>query len=125
MTKLERSEVHEVKNVHWLGKTFDHSPNVAAIASLSALQKEILTARADAIALLRSRIGGGEYSFDKIMPLAYGPSLANSGDDVEVEVLMAAYDSSKQPEVNNLTANFPNPTTTRSNFKFRFCSTSS
>jgi len=99
MTKLERSEVHEVKNVHWLGKTFDHSPNVAAIASLSALQKEILTARADAIALLRSRIGGGEYSFDKIMPLAYGPSLANSGDDVEVEVLMAAYDSSKQPEV--------------------------
>lgn len=99
MTKQEKSEVHEVKNVHWLGKTFDHSPNVAAIASLSAMQKEILTARADAIALLRSRIGGGEYSFDKIQPLAFGPEVANSGDDVEISVLMAAYDSSKQPEV--------------------------
>lgn len=99
LTKEERSVVHEVKNVHWIGKTFDHSPVVAAIASLSSLQKEILTARADAVALIRSRISGGEYSFNKIMALAYGPELANSGDEVEVQVLMAAYDSDKQPSV--------------------------
>ncbi|MBU2019360.1 MAG: hypothetical protein KJ941_06925 [Bacteroidetes bacterium] len=99
LTKEERSEVHEVKNVHWIGKTFDHSPVVAAIASLSSLQKEILTARADAVALIRSRISGGEYSFNKIMALAYGPELANSGDEIEVQVLMAAYDSDKQPSV--------------------------
>jgi len=99
LTKQERSEVHEVANVHWIGKTFDHSPSVAAIASLSSMQKEILTARADAVALIRSRVGGGEYSFNKIMALAYGPDLANNGDDIEVQVLMAAYDSDKQPEV--------------------------
>jgi gliding motility-associated protein GldM len=99
LIKEERSEVHGVKNVHWIGKTFDHSPVVAAIASLSSLQKEILTARADAVALVRSRISGGEYSFNKIMALAYGPELANSGDEVEVQVLMAAYDSDKQPTV--------------------------
>lgn len=99
LTKLERSEVHDVKNVHWIGKTFDHSPSVAAIASLSSMQKEILTARADAVSLIRSRVGGGEYSFNKIMALAYGPDLANSGDDIEIQVLMAAYDSDKQPEV--------------------------
>lgn len=99
LTKEERSEVHDVKGVHWIGKTFDHSPAVAAIASLSSLQKDILTARADAVALIRSRISGGEYSFNKIMALAYGPELANSGDELEVQVLMAAYDSDKQPTV--------------------------
>ena len=99
LTKQERSEVHEVPNVHWIGKTFDHSPSVAAIASLSSLQKEVLTARADAIALIRSRVGGGEYSFNKIMPLAYGPEVANQNEEVEVQVLMAAFDSDKQPIV--------------------------
>jgi gliding motility-associated protein GldM len=100
LTKEEFSEVHEVKGVHWIGKTFDHSPCVAAIASLSSMQKEILAARADAIALIRARVGGGEYSFNKIIALAYGPELANSGDDIEIQVLMAAYDSDKQPTVN-------------------------
>lgn len=101
LTKNEKSEVHEVKDVHWIGKTFDHSPSVAAIASLSALQKEILTARADAVSTIQSRVGGGEYSFNKIMALAYGPEIANAGEEVEVQVLMAAFDSDKQPIVTN------------------------
>lgn len=99
LTKNERSVVHDVKNVHWIGKTFDHTPVVAALASLSSMQKEILTARADAVSIIRARVGGGEYSFNKIMALAYGPELANSGDEVKIEVLMAAFDSDKQPEV--------------------------
>lgn len=99
LTKRERFTVHDVNNVHWLGKTFDHAPVVAAIASLSALQKEILTARADAIANIQERIGGGEYSFNKIMALANGPEIVNGGDEVSVSVLMAAYDSERQPEV--------------------------
>jgi gliding motility-associated protein GldM len=99
LTKEEFSRVHDQDGVHWIGKTFDHSPSVAAIASLSSLQKDILAARADAVALIRSRVGGGEYSFNKIMALAYGPELANSGDEIELQVLMAAYDSDKQPGV--------------------------
>jgi gliding motility-associated protein GldM len=99
LTKEEYSTVHDVTGVHWIGKTFDHSPSVAAIASLSSMQKEVLSARADAVSLIRLRVGGGEYSFNKIMALAYGPELANSGDEVEVQVLMAAYDSDKQPTV--------------------------
>lgn len=99
LTKQERSEVHEVKNVHWIGKTFDHSPSVAALASLSSMQKEILTARADAVALIRGRIGGGEYSFNKVVPLAYGPEVVNAGDEINVEVMMAAFDSDKNPIV--------------------------
>lgn len=99
LTKNERSTVHDVKDVHWVGKTFDHSPSVAAIASLSSLQKDILAARAQAVALLRLRVGGGEYSFNKIIPLAYGPEVVNNNEEFTVEVLMAAYDSDKQPEV--------------------------
>lgn len=99
LSKNEYSTVHDIENVHWIGKTFDHSPSVAAIASLSSLQKDILSARAKAIALIRSRIGSGEYSFNKIIPLAYGPEVVNANEEFTVEVLMAAFDSDKQPEV--------------------------
>lgn len=104
LSKNERSEVHGVEGVHWIGKTFDHSPVVAAIASLSSMQKEILAARADAVAVIRLRVGGGEYSFNKIMALAYGPELVNENEEVKIEVLMAAFDSDKQPEVTIKTA---------------------
>ncbi len=99
LCKNEKYEVHDEKGVHWVGKTWDHNPQVAGLASLSALEKEILTARADAISLIRSRVGGGDYSFNKVMSLATGPLIANSGDEVELKVLMAAFDSDKQPVV--------------------------
>lgn len=99
LTKNEFSTVHDQTKVHWLGKTFDHAPTVAALASLTSLQKEILTARADAVATIQARIGGGEFSFNTIMPLAYGPEVANQNEDVEIQVLMAAFDSDKQPNV--------------------------
>lgn len=86
--------------VHWLGKTFNHAPSVAAIASISGLQKEILTARADAVSLIRSKLGGGEYSFNKIVGLAFPETaVLNPGDQFEVTVMMAAFDSDKQPVV--------------------------
>jgi hypothetical protein len=57
LTKQERfDEVNDVKNVHWIGKTFDHSPLVAALASLTTLQSEVLNARATAVGHLRSKI---------------------------------------------------------------------
>ncbi|MBU2019356.1 MAG: hypothetical protein KJ941_06905 [Bacteroidetes bacterium] len=99
MSKNERYTVNDVTGVHWLGKTFDHSPVVASIASLSSLQKEILAARADAVSHLFERVGGGEYSFNKIIALAYGPELVAKGETINVEVLMAAYDTDIQPSV--------------------------
>ncbi len=99
LTKIEYSTVHEEEGVHWIGKTFDHSPSVAAIASLTSLQKDILAARARAVSRIRARVGGGEYSFNKVMPLAYGPEVVNQNEEFTVEVLMAAFDTDKQPEV--------------------------
>lgn len=40
-----------------------------------------------------------EYSFSSIIPIAYGPEVVNANEDFTVEVLMAAYDKDKQPEV--------------------------
>ena len=101
LTKNEDWEdEHNPQGVHWLGKTFNHAPSVAAIASLSSLQKEILTARADAISLVRSRLGAGEYSFNKIEGKAFPETAVLSpGEQFEVTVMMVAFDSDKQPIV--------------------------
>ncbi|MFT5860160.1 MAG: gliding motility-associated protein GldM [Flavobacteriaceae bacterium] len=99
LTKEEYSTVNDISDVHWIGKTFDHAPSVAAIASLSSLQKDILAARADALSLIRSRVGGADYSFNKLMAIAHGPEVVNQGEDFELEVMMVAYDSDNKPEV--------------------------
>lgn len=99
LTKEEMNTVNDIPNVHWIGKTFDHSPTVAAIASLSSLQKDILSARANALTVIRNRVGGTEFSFSTIIPLVRGPEVVNQGDDFELEVMMAVYDKDKQPEV--------------------------
>ena len=99
LSKNEYADMEEEKHLHWIARTFDHSPIVAAIASLTALQQEILAARATAITHIKSRVSTGEYSFNKIMPLAFGPAIANSGDEVEINVMMAAFDSDNQPMV--------------------------
>ena len=99
LSKQEFVNSNEEKGIHWIGKTFDHSPLVAAIASLSAIEQEILSARATAVGHLKSKVSTGEYSFNKIMPLAYGPLIANAGDEVELQVMMAAFDSDNQPTV--------------------------
>jgi hypothetical protein len=87
---------------HWVGKTWDHSPLVAAIASLTSLQSEILAARAQAIRLIKAKITTGEYSFNKVEAIAAGPDIVTQGDEVNLLVMMAAFDSDKQPEIRNI-----------------------
>jgi len=99
LTKNERYNTEELKNIHWIGKTFDHSPLVAAIASLTSLQQEILSARATAVTHIKNRVSTGEYSFNKVVGLAYGQPIANVGDEVELSVMMAAFDSDNQPTI--------------------------
>jgi len=86
--------------LHWIGKTFDHAPSVAVLASLSSIQKEILTARATAVAYLQEKVGAGEYSFNKVMALAYpDQAVVNGGEEFTMSVLMAAFDTERQPMV--------------------------
>lgn len=91
---------HEGKEIHWIGKTFDHAPSVAVLASLSSLQKDILAARALLIANLQEKVGGGDYSFNQVMGVATPDNMiVTSGEDFFVTVSMAAFDSEKQPIV--------------------------
>lgn len=99
LTKPERVNQNDMEGVHWIGQTFDHSPLVAALASLSSLQQDVLSARALALSHLKNKVTVGEFSFNSIVGLAYGPAVANSGDDIEVNVMMAAFDSDNQPTV--------------------------
>lgn len=99
LTKNETVLSADKQNIHWIGKTFDHAPMVAALAALTSIQNEYLNARASVISRIRNRVGGGEYSFNKVMALAYAPDFVNQNDSVTVEVLMAAFDSDKQPKV--------------------------
>jgi gliding motility-associated protein GldM len=99
LTKQEKSEVHGISDVHWIGKTFDHAPLVAALASLTNMQVEILSARATAVGHLKSKVSSGEYSFNKVTALATGESVVNTNGDISLKVMMAAYDSDNQPIV--------------------------
>ncbi|MDX1445869.1 GldM family protein [Lishizhenia sp.] len=102
LTKVERADVHngEIKNIHWVGRTFDHAPIVAALATLSSIEQELRTAEAMAMKHLRTKIGSSEYSFNKIQPLATaGSNYFNNGDSIELQVLMAAYDEYQAPKV--------------------------
>ena len=72
LTKEEMAE-HEGHDgkVHWMGRTFAHAPLVGALASLSSLQNEIMSARAKAVLMLKGKISTGQYSFNKILGMAY------------------------------------------------------
>ena len=101
LSKQERfEEINDVQNVHWIGKTFDHSPLVAALASLTAMQLEILNARATAAGALAEKVVVAELSFNKLIALAsISPSVANPGDPVELRVVMGAYDTDNMPDM--------------------------
>jgi gliding motility-associated protein GldM len=101
LSKQERfEEINDVKNVHWIGKTFDHSPLVAALASLTAMQLEVLNARATAAGALAEKVVVAELSFNKLIALAsISPSVANPGDPIELRVVMGAYDTDNMPDM--------------------------
>ena len=64
-----------------------------------------MAARAKAVNLLKSKVTTGEFSFNKIQQLVSGPGVATQGEEVELLVTMAAYDSDKNPVVTSSTGN--------------------
>ncbi len=100
LTKNEFAKYHEEKKpIHWVGRTFDHSPLVGALASISSLQNEVLAARLKIVNLIKDRVGGGEFTFNSIKELVSGPGVATAGEEIELWVTMAAYNSDRVPQV--------------------------
>lgn len=98
LTKLEKVAYHGTE-VHWISASFNDATLISAIAALTSLEQDILSARAYAMAHWASKINICGYGFDKIIPLATGPSTAFEGDEVKINVLMAAFDSYNQPSI--------------------------
>jgi gliding motility-associated protein GldM len=100
MSKNEFAEYGDDKaNIHWLGRTFDHAPLVGALASLSSLQNDVLQAREKLIALLKSKVSTGDFSFNQIEAFVAGDAVVTNGGELNLKVTMAAYDSDKNPTV--------------------------
>lgn len=98
LTKSEQLSF-QGKNMHWVSATFKDATLISAIAAISALEQDIFSARALALANYKSKISTGNYSFNTIIPLAMGPSTSIEGEEVQIKVLMAAFDSENQPKV--------------------------
>lgn len=71
-----------------------------AMSILLQMENDVLNSRTYAIRLLRSRSGCCEnYGFNVILPMVFGPEVARQGDDIYMDVIMVAFDSTKEPEV--------------------------
>ena len=66
---------------------------------LCVQESRVLEARKMAFALLSSRISSSGFSFNEIVPLAYGPTNIKKGESFELKVLMAAFDSNNNPKI--------------------------
>ena len=101
LCKNDMSVDEETKEeFHWIGRTFDHAPGVAVLAAISSLQKEVLKARSEVMIYLQDKVGGSDYSFDKVKGLARPLSpIVAGGSEFLVEIQAAAYDSQREPEV--------------------------
>ena len=110
-TSLSKKEFSDNK-AHWIGQTFNESSLATSLAQLSALQLEVLTARAKAIQHLKGRVSRGGFSFNKIVAFASGPGVAEANSPYSVQVVLGAYDSDNQPtatldSVNGVALSYP------------------
>lgn len=87
------------KESHWIDRLFRNSSLVSAITSLTSLQNSILSVRATILGHWSSKFGSCSYGFDRILPIAKGPSVVKLGEEVNLQVLMSAFDSYNNPLV--------------------------
>lgn len=110
MTKQNPTKSDEGR-VHWIHATFHDASLVGAIASLTSLQQDILSTRTLALAHLMCYVNICGYGFDTIIPVAKGPSTGYVGEEVQVKVIMAAFDSYNEPLItttySNATIKYP------------------
>ena len=98
--KYEGAEGSTPVDIHWIGRTFNESPIVAAFASLSSLQMEILNARTKAVVLLKRKVDVSPFAFDEIKAVVTPSGLNFSpGESFTTTVSLAAYQASGQLQI--------------------------
>jgi gliding motility-associated protein GldM len=96
----EQDEESKGEKHSWESEHFEHLPLASVITILSKMQSDVRNAEADILAYLLSQIDAGSILFNKIDPIVLSTSdYVFRGQEYEAKVFLAAYDSTKAPEV--------------------------
>ncbi len=88
------------EQVPWVQGAFDHSPMVAAAALFTSLKGQMLQAEGVVLGFLANQNDVPPFTFDTIEPKSFAStSYINTGDSLTLEVMVAAYDSKKLPQI--------------------------
>lgn len=101
LTLPEKLHAHgEEGALPWVSVTFDHAPIVAAAAMFTALKLDIKSAHALSAEYMLAKIDVTPFNFNKIDPMAIAnTAYINQGDSLQLNVQIAAYDSTEVPRV--------------------------
>jgi gliding motility-associated protein GldM len=87
-------------NKDFLTFTFENTPPVAAYASLTQIQTEVLEYEARALEVLAAKAGAGMVTFDKIVPMVRPQSsVVAAGANYEADMFITASSSGVVPEM--------------------------
>lgn len=87
----------EEQEMPWVSVTFDHAPIVAAAAMFTSLKVDVKNAESIASEFMLSKITAPPFPVNKIEPMTLAQSAyLNIGDSMNLNVLIAAYDSTEQ-----------------------------
>lgn len=97
---FEPVEDHEGQMQDWAFHLFDHVPIAGVQAIMSKVQSDVKAVEADILSLLFSRIDAADFKVSGIQPIvSTGKTLLAPGDSFKAEVILAAYDKTKVPEI--------------------------
>src|SRR5690554_7027620 len=98
--EVEVKDAGKTKMMPWPSAMFDHAPVVAAAAMFTALKVDVLNAESSAADFMLSKVDAPTFNFNKIDPLAFARTgYVNAGDSLDLNVMIAAYDSSDVPRI--------------------------
>ena len=90
----------EHKNKNFVQLYFEDSPVVAALATISEFESNIVRAESDVLNALAAKVGAADFKFDKIIPMSRADAnVVASGTEYKAELFITATSSSIVPKI--------------------------
>jgi gliding motility-associated protein GldM len=85
---------------NWESYNFYHTPQAATLTILSSIQTDVRNAESDLVKQLFANVDAGSFKFNKLEAATIAPTnYIIQGDSFRASVFLAAYDSTKNPEM--------------------------
>ncbi|MFB6258822.1 MAG: gliding motility protein GldM [Flavobacteriales bacterium] len=96
-----KPEAHDPAAHNWGGLYFYHAPLAAVITTLTKIQSDIRNAESDVVSALLSQVSAEDFKFDTLAPkvVPKNGSYIAVGDTYKAEVLVAAWNSTRNPAI--------------------------